>query len=258
MDILTQIVDYKKTVISNAKNALPISDMQTYGKSRGFLQNIENKLKNNQTAIIAEIKKGSPSRGIIVENLDVASISKQYETGGSACISVLTDEKFFHGNNNNIKIAKESCRLPILRKDFIIDPYQIHEAKHIGADAILLIASILTGQQIQEFEEIASNLGLDVLAETHTMSELETVLKWAKTPLIGINNRNLKNFEISLQNTIDLIKLIPAGKIAICESGIENKEDIALIQTHKCNAFLIGTSIMQKENKAEFIQKLLQ
>ena len=145
-----------------------------------------------------------------------------------------------------------------MRKDFIINEYQIHEAKHIGADAILLIASILTGQQMQEFEEIASNLGLDVLAETHTASELETVLKWTKTPLIGINNRNLKNFEISLQNTIDLIKLVPDGKIAICESGIENKEDIALIQAHKCNTFLIGTAIMQSENKVEFIQKLLQ
>ena len=258
MDILTQIVDYKKTVISSAKNILPISQMEISGKSRGFLTNIQNTLNQNKTAIIAEIKKGSPSKGIITENFDVLHIAKAYENGGATCISVLTDEKFFHGHNQNIKIAKENCSLPILRKDFIIDRYQIFESKHLGADAILLIASILDGEQMADLEHLAFSLGLDVLIETHTEKELETVLKHTLTPLIGINNRNLKNFEISLQNTINLIKLIPHNKIPICESGIETKEDIKLMQNHNCNTFLIGTSIMKQEKKAEFIQKLLQ
>lgn len=258
MDILSQIVSYKKTVIANTKKTLPISKMELNAKSRNFCKKIEEKRKQNKIAIIAEIKKGSPSKGIIAENCNIAQIAQSYQNGGATCISVLTDEQFFHGNNNNIKITKQNCTLPILRKDFIIDEYQIYESKNINADAILLIASILEGSKMKDFEAIANELGLDVLVEVHTHAELETALKFTKTPLIGINNRNLQNFEISLQNTIDLIKLIPAGKIPVCESGIETKTDIKLMQSHNCNCFLIGTSIMQKENKTEFIQELIE
>jgi len=258
MDILSQIVDYKKTVIASAKNILPEKVMQLHEKSRGFRVNIQNKLQSGETAIIAEIKKASPSKGVITESFDIPTIAQEYQEGGATCISVLTDEQFFHGHNQNIEITKQHSTLPVLRKDFIMDPYQIYESKHLGADAILLIASILDPTQMEDLEHIAFSLNLDVLVEVHTENELEIALKHTKSPLIGINNRNLQNFEISLQNTINLIKLLPAGKIPVCESGIETKSDINLMQSHNCNCFLIGTSIMKSNDRKVFIQKLLQ
>lgn len=258
MDILSKIVDYKQSVISSVKKALPVSSMDLQKQTRGFSAGIASKHKQRKTAIIAEIKKHSPSRGILCTDFDVTKIAREYEQGGATCISVLTDERFFHGHNDDIRLAKESSSLPILRKDFIIDEYQIYESKHISADAILLMASILDGRQMADFESLAFELGLSVLLEVHNAREMESALKNTKTPLVGINNRNLHNLSIDLQNTIDLIKLIPSSRIGICESGIESRSDIDLIKSHDCNCFLIGTSIMQQSDKVEFIKTLIE
>lgn len=258
MDTLSQIVDYKKTVIASAKKNLQVSQMNNKVNTPNFADAILTNHAQNKTSIIAEIKQGSPSRGIITTNFDVKAIAEDYQKGGATCISVLTDEKFFLGSNKNIAIASLYSRLPILRKDFIIDEYQIHESLHLGASAILLIASILTPQQMQNFETLAFALGLSVLVEVHSAAEMETALKYTTTPLIGINNRNLKNFSINLQNTIDLLQMIPQGRIAICESGITTKDDISMMKSHRCNTFLIGTAIMQSTNRMTFIQNLLQ
>lgn len=257
MDILSQIVDYKKSVIASAKKQLPIESMQIHTQTRGFTNAIVKKVQNKQTAIIAEVKKGSPSMGVIAQNLNVAETVKMYEKGGASCLSILTDEKFFFGSNENLRIAKENSSLPILRKDFIIDEYQIYESKHIGVDAILLIVSILTPKQMQEFEAIAMKLGLDILVEVHDAKEMEIALQYTNTPLIGVNNRNLRNFSINFENTKNLIKMLPQNKIIVCESGIQRKADIVTMNKCGCYAFLIGTAIVQSRNPQSFLENLL-
>lgn len=258
MDILSKIVDYKQSVISSAKKAFLVSSMDLSCKTRDFAGSIISKHKQTKTAIVAEIKKHSPSRGTICENADIAKIAREYEEGGATCISVLTDEQFFHGHNNNIGFAKNSSLLPILRKDFIIDEYQIYESKHISADAILLMASILDATQMEDMEALAFELGLSVLVEVHNEVEVDLVLKHTQTPLIGINNRNLHNFEVLLQNTINLIKLLPSDRTVVCESGIGSRSDIDRIKAYNCNCFLVGTSIMQKSDKSAFIKTLIE
>ncbi len=258
MDILSTIVEYKKTVIASAKKNIAQGDMHIGGKTRGFAKAISEKHFQNKKNIIAEIKKGSPSKGLIVSELDVSKTAAEYELGGATCISVLTDEKFFFGKNENLQLAKSSTTIPILRKDFIIDQYQIYESKHIGADAILLITSILEGNQMAEFESLAFSLGLDVLVEIHDEFELEKAQKFTKSPLIGVNNRNLRNFEINFENTTTLMKGFETGRIPVCESGIENYDDMHRVHSKGCNCFLVGTAIMKSENKAEFIRDLIK
>jgi len=258
MDILSKIVDYKKSVIASAKKNLSIEKMNTTRKTKGFANLIQQKHKSNDVSIVAEIKKGSPSKGLIVKDLNVAEIAKEYEFGGASCISVLTDEKFFFGSNENLKIAKENTNLPILRKDFIIDEYQIYESKHIGADAILLITSILTGNELSRFEDIAFSLGLDVLVEVHNEIELDVAMKFTKSPLIGVNNRNLRDFSINIKNTENLIKKLSNDRIPICESGIEGTNDIINLQEKGCNSFLIGTLLMQSSDRVEFLKTLIR
>lgn len=257
MDILSQIVDYKKSVIARAKSELPVQNMSASCKNRGFANAILKSVRGKKTAIIAEVKKGSPSMGIISPNLDVAKTVQMYESGGATCLSILTDEKYFFGSNKNVQTAQENSSLPILRKDFIIDEYQIHESKHIGADAILLMASILTGEEMSRFEAIASELGLDVLVETHDVKEMRTALEHTKAPLVGVNNRNLRDFSINFQNTKNLINLLPSERIAVCESGVKTAADIKAMQECGCYAFLIGTAIMQSLDPQNFIKNLL-
>jgi indole-3-glycerol phosphate synthase len=257
MDILSQIVDYKKSVIASAKTGLAIKNMQTHTQARGFTSTIVEKVQKKQTAIIAEVKKGSPSMGVISPNLDVAQTVEMYEKGGASCLSILTDEKFFCGSNENLRIATKHSALPILRKDFIIDEYQIYESKHIGADAILLIASILTPKQMQEFEAIATELKMDVLVEVHDAKEMEIALENTTTPLIGVNNRNLRDFSINFENTKNLIKMLPQNRIMVCESGIQTNGDIKTMNECGCYAFLIGTAIMKSENPQSFLENLL-
>ncbi len=258
MDILSTIVEYKKDIIASAIKNISPQNMLLAKKTRGFTKAILEKHFRNEKSIIAEIKKGSPSKGLIVANLDVAKTAEEYEAGGATCISVLTDEKFFFGSNQNMQIAKENSTIPILRKDFIIDEFQIYESKHIGADAILLITSILEGGQMSEFEQIAFSLGLDVIVEVHDEMELEKAQKFTKSPLIGINNRNLRNFEINHENTTNLMKEFESGRVPVCESGIENREDINKIHEQGCTCFLIGTSIMKSANKKQFIENLIK
>lgn len=258
-NILEQICEYKKTIIIRDKNNISLEKAKKLSKAitskSNFYASIHDKLQNNKLAIIAEIKKQSPSQGVLTENFSVAEIAKSYQEGGAAAISVLTDEKYFKGNNENIKIAKENSNLPILRKDFIIDEYQIYQSKIIGADAILLILSCLTKEKAKIFANLAHDLGLDILIETHNAEEIEIALT-LKGKLIGVNNRNLKTLDISLENVKNLQKLIPNDKILICESGINSIEEVKELQKENINSFLIGGFLLKQSNITETLKKI--
>jgi len=204
--------------------------------------------------VIAEIKKASPSKGIIRENFDPVLIAQSYEKGGAACLSVLTDRDYFQGHPDFIKQVKLSTKLPILRKDFIIDPYQIYESRALGADCILLIVAALGLEEMKELEIIANDLGMAVLVESHNQLELDAALE-LNTPLIGINNRDLKTFEVSLKTSIDLVKSIK-DRIPITESGIFNHEDIKLMNENHINTFLVGEAFMRQADPGEALNEL--
>lgn len=261
MDVLQKIYQDKLIEVRNKKKQLSAQDICAQIKCKevklkGFAQQIIDKLSKNETVIIAEVKKASPSKGIIRENFNAVEIAKEYEKNGAACISVLTDEKYFSGKNEYLSQIRENINLPILRKDFIIDPYQIWEAKLIGADCILLIMAMLDDDLAQKLEQTAIDSGLDVLLEVHNEEELKRALK-LKSKLIGINNRNLKTLEVNLQNSVNLAPKVPEDKILICESGIYGKEDIKKMQQIGINSFLIGESLMRQENVGEALRKLL-
>jgi len=193
--------------------------------------------------VIAEIKKASPSKGVLREDFDPAEIAVSYEKGGAACLSVLTDRDFFQGSEAYLQQARTACRLPVIRKDFIIDEYQVYEARAIGADCILLIVAALHDAQLVALADLAEQLGMAVLVEVHDAEELERA-KVLKTPLFGVNNRNLKTFEVSLQNTIDLLAAMPDGCIVITESGIHARADVELMRDHCVNSFLVGEALL--------------
>lgn len=234
----------KKKLVSGAEICAQIKCSEV--KIRDFTGFLNTKIKQNQTAIIAEVKKASPSKGVIRENFNPVEIALEYQKNGAACISVLTDEKYFMGSNEYLTSVKKAVDLPILRKDFIIDPYQIWEAKLIGADCILLIMAMLDENLAIELEAEASRVGLQSLIEIHDEDDLKKALN-LKSKLFGINNRNLKTLEVNLNTTKILAPKIPQDKIIICESGIRNKEDIIEMNSHGAKAFLIGESLM-KEN----------
>lgn len=223
--------------------------------TRGFVDAIRKDIKAGKAGVIAEIKKASPSKGVIREDFKPALIAKSYAENGASCLSVLTDEQYFQGHVDYLKQASAACCLPVLRKDFIIDTYQIYEAREMGADAILLIAAALGDPMMQDLEQAAIALGLDVLVEVHNEQELERAL-CLQTPLLGINNRNLRTFETSLQTTILMLPNIPENKIIISESGIHSPEDIALLQEHKVNGFLIGEAFMRAEDPGAALSTL--
>jgi indole-3-glycerol phosphate synthase len=252
MNILEQIYQDKLIEVRSKKKQVSGDQICAQIKCgsriiKDFAAAIEAKTNKNQTAIIAEVKKASPSKGIIREDFDPVAIAKTYEENGAACISVLTDEKYFMGKNEYLSEIRKNVDLPILRKDFIIDPYQILEAKLIGADCILLIMAMLSQDQAIKLEQKALEIGLSVLIEIHDEEDLQKALK-LKSRLFGINNRNLKTFEISLEVSKNLKPKIPSGKIIICESGIFDKNDICEMQEIGINSFLIGESLMRKEN----------
>lgn len=224
-------------------------------KPRGFAAAIENKIQTGYAGVISEIKKASPSRGILRDPFHPADIAKSYEEHGAACLSVLTDMEYFQGSIDYLKEARSACSLPVLRKDFMVDPYQIFEARAMGADAILLIVSALSDTQLKEFESIAHELNMDVLVEVHGPDELDRALQ-LKTPLLGINNRNLRTFEVSLQNTLDLLKDIPIDKRVVTESGILNKEDVKLMRSHDVHAFLVGEAFMRAKDPGVALAEL--
>lgn len=211
---------------------------------RGFVASMQRKLAAGQSAVIAEIKKASPSKGVLRDPFDAVAIAKSYEQHGAACLSVLTDVDFFQGSVDYLKQARAAVTLPVIRKDFIIDAYQVYEARAMGADCILLIAASLSDDKMAELAELAQQLGMDVLIEVHDGEELSRALK-IPLPLIGINNRNLHTFEVSLQTTLDLLVQIPQDRIVVTESGILSVADVQLMREHQVNSFLVGEAFMR-------------
>ena len=252
-DILDKIVATKKIEIANNLKQISLSNQRAIAESnnkdvflkpRGFNKAIERKIAAGNAAVITEIKKASPSKGILRENFNPAEIAQSYEKHGAACLSVLTDIDYFQGSNTYLKEARAACSIPVLRKDFTIEPYQVYEARAIGADAILLIVACLELNQMKELEACAHELGLDVLVEVHNAPELEQALE-LKTPLLGINNRNLKTFEVTLQTTLSLLSMVPSNKTLVTESGIVSRADVQLMRDNQINAFLVGEAFMR-------------
>ncbi|MFO7593684.1 MAG: indole-3-glycerol phosphate synthase TrpC [Pseudomonadota bacterium] len=258
-DILKKIVERKHEEIAERQQSRSLEELrqQLNGASapRGFVAAIRAKLEAGLPAVIAEVKKASPSKGVIRENFVPAEIATSYEKGGAACLSVLTDIDFFQGSDEYLRQAREACALPVLRKDFIVDPYQVVEARVIGADCILLIAACLSDTQMQELSALAVELGMDVLVEVHDALELQRTLP-LNLPLVGINNRNLRTFETSLDTTLELLAQIPEGRIVVTESGIHSPADVALMRKNGVNSFLVGEAFMRADEPGEKLAEL--
>ena len=254
-DILNQIVAVKREEIAAAQRKTPLAAMRADAESRVLTRDFEGALRKKiaagQSAVIAEIKKASPSKGVLRADFIPADIAQSYADGdgktSAACLSVLTDRQFFQGQVDYLKQARASCGLPVLRKDFMIDPYQIYESRAMGADCILLIAACLEDAQMAELEAIARSLDMGVLVEVHDRAELERALK-LKTPLVGINNRNLRSFEVSLDTTLGMLKDVPAGRLVVTESGIATGDDVKKMRDAGVNAFLVGEAFMRADD----------
>ena len=247
-DILKKILAVKAREVAAAKLLLPLPSLRAEAEQalpvRDFTGAIRGRIAAGSPAVIAEIKKASPSKGVLRADFHPADIAASYAKHGAACLSVLTDEQFFQGSVAYLQQARAACALPVLRKDFMIDGYQIYQARAMGADAILLIASALSLSEMREFEALAHSLKMAVLVEVHDGAELDLALQLT-TPLLGINNRNLRTFEVSLQNTLDLLPRIPQGRIVVTESGIFTQEDVLLMRSHDVHAFLVGEAFMR-------------
>ena len=245
MSILDEIINNTKSKLDKRKNEMPLDKIKKEIESSNFLENsFKNSLIDKEHAIIAEIKKASPSAGIISEDFDPLKKAKEYEEFGASALSILTEEDYFLGSTKYLKDVKKITNLPILRKDFIVDTYQIYESKFIGADCILLIASILNDKQLREFSDLAETLQLDYLIEVHNEEELSRVELFSNA-IIGVNNRNLKTFEVDIQNSVRLRNLYKKNNIFVAESGIKNKKDIDMLLAKNINVFLIGESLMK-------------
>ncbi len=258
-DILNKIIATKAIEVAAAKAQKPLATVQAEAQSaaptRDFVASIRAKIANKQSAVIAEIKKASPSKGIIRADFNPAEIAKSYEQGGAACLSVLTDVEYFQGSPEYLKQARAACSLPVLRKDFMIDPYQVYEARAMGADCILLIAAAIDLAKMRELEAIAHSLAMAVLVEVHNGEELALALQ-LDTPLLGINNRNLRTFDVTLDTTLELLTRIPENKIVVTESGIFTKEDVALMQQNNVHTFLVGEAFMRQPDPGAELAKV--
>lgn len=258
-DILNKILHRKREEILERSEKLDINSIAKYAEQadpvRGFIVSIERKLAENKPAVIAEIKKASPSKGVLRENFQPAAIAKAYETNGATCISVLTDADYFQGGENHLKQARSVCGLPVIRKDFIIDPYQVYEARMINADCILLIVAALDDVMLQELLKLAHQLKMDVLVEVHDEDELQRALA-SGAKLIGINNRNLHTFETSLETTLNMLDQIPQDRIVVTESGIHTPADVQLMREHNVNTFLVGEAFMKADDPGEKLKEL--
>jgi len=258
-DILQKILAVKREEIAAAKAKKPLAEMRAEAESaapsRDFTGSLRAKINAGLPAVIAEIKKASPSKGVLRENFDPAEIARSYAQHGAACLSVLTDREFFQGNDEYLKRARAACALPILRKDFTFDAYQVHEARAIGADCILLIVAALDLPHMQELETLAHGLEMATLVEAHDAKELELALN-LKTPLIGINNRNLRTFETRLEITLQLLNLIPSERIVVTESGILKPQDVQMLRTNGVNCFLVGEAFMRAPDPGVELTKL--
>ncbi|GAB5604387.1 indole-3-glycerol phosphate synthase TrpC [Sideroxyarcus sp. TK5] len=250
-DILNKILAVKAQEVAAALSAKPLpvirAEAQQALPARDFVAAIRGKIAAGEAAVIAEIKKASPSKGVIRADFHPAEIAQSYARHGAACLSVLTDEQFFQGSAEYLKQARAACELPVLRKDFMVSEYQVYQARAMGADAILLIAAALSLKQMQAFEKLAQQLGMAVLVEVHDGKELEVALQ-LKTPLIGVNNRNLRTFEVSLQTTLDLLEQIPADRTVVTESGIFTAQDVKRMRDHQVHAFLVGEAFMRADD----------
>ena len=259
-DILATILEYKREWVAARKVAAPLAQLEQQirdtAPSPGFYRSVRSAIDNGRPAVIAEIKKASPSKGIIRRDFDPAGIAEAYANAGAVCLSVLTDEKFFQGSDRHLEQVKAVTRLPVLRKDFIIDPYQVYEAKAIGADCILLIVAALDDVRLQELAATAADIGLDVLVEVHNREELERGLL-LRTPLIGINNRNLHTFETSLQTTLGLLPDVFPDRTVVTESGIHSRADIALMRSRDVHAFLIGEALLRADDPGAELRALI-
>ena len=263
-DILDKIITVKREEIAAASKKMPLAAMRADAESRvltrDFVSALRSKVASGKPAVIAEIKKASPSKGVLREEFIPADIAQTYAEHGAACLSVLTDRQFFQGQPDFLKQARASCQLPVLRKDFMVDAYQIYESRAKGADAIFLIAACLDGAQMVDLEAIARSMDMAVLLEVHDRAEAERALKTLKTPLIGINNRNLKTFEVSLDTTLSMLKDMPElqsdERLVITESGILTREDVLRMATAGINAFLVGEAFMRAADPGEALSVL--
>lgn len=260
-DILNKIIATKVIEVAAAKAQKSLATLQADAKNawpvRDFVQSIQRKIAHGQAAVIAEIKKASPSKGIIRADFQPAEIARSYAQGGAACLSVLTDVEYFQGSAAYLQQARAACDLPVLRKDFMIDEYQVYEARAMSADCILLIAAALELPQMQALEAVAHALGMAVLVEVHNGEELTAALQ-LRTPLLGINNRNLRTFEVTLNTTLQLLPRIPSDKIIVTESGIFTQDDVALMRSNQVHTFLVGEAFMRQSDPGAELAKIFE
>lgn len=261
MNVLDRIMAVKRAEVAQAKARIPESDIkgraQRADPPRDFVGALRKRVSGGNAAVIAEIKRASPSRGILREDFDPAAIARSYEAGGAACLSVLTDRQFFKGEPEHLEAARTACALPVLRKDFIFDPYQVHEARAMGADCILLIAACLSVDEMKRLEEEAMRLGMAVLVEVHDEAEVQSALRLA-TPLLGINNRDLRTFETRLETTLGLLPQVPADRLVITESGILKREDVMRMRANNVHAFLVGEAFMRADDPGGRLRALFE
>lgn len=257
--VLEKIIARKFEEVAALRARVSLADLEAAAAAadplRGFAAAIQEKVRTKQPAVIAEVKKASPSKGVLREDFDPAEIARSYAEGGATCLSVLTDVDFFQGADAYLQQARAACSLPVIRKDFMVDPYQVIEARALGADCILLIVSALDDVRMAELAAVAKAQGLDVLVEVHDGDELERALR-LDTPLIGINNRNLHTFEVNLETTLDLLPRIPRDRVVVTESGILNRADVELMEISEVHAFLVGEAFMRAELPGVELQRL--
>ena len=257
--VLEKIITRKREEVAERRARVELVELEQAAAAadpvRGFARRLQEQAGKKQPAVIAEIKKASPSKGVLREHFVPADIAKGYEAGGATCLSVLTDVDFFQGADEYLQRARAACKLPVIRKDFMIDPYQVIEARALGADCILLIVAALEDGQMAELAEVAKAQGLDVLVEVHDGAELERALR-LDTPLVGVNNRNLHTFELSLETTLDLLPRIPRDRLVVTESGILHRADVELMEINEVHAFLVGEAFMRAEQPGIELQRL--
>ena len=259
-DVLTRILARKREEVAECSARLPLPALQQRTREaaplRDFAGALRDRMARGESAVIAEIKRASPSKGLLRADFDPAAIARSYAAGGAACLSVLTDRDFFQGATAFLLAARAACDLPVLRKDFMIDPYQIWESRQMGADCVLLIVAALADELLAELEALARALGLAVLVEVHDALELTRALRLPDSVLIGINNRNLRTFETRLETTWDLLELIPAGRLVVTESGIHTAADVAAMRAHDIGAFLVGEAFMRAPDPGARLQEM--
>ena len=257
--VLEKIITRKFEEVAERRARVALAELERLAAAadpvRGFARRLQEQVTSKQPAVIAEIKKASPSKGVLREDFVPAEIAKSYEAGGATCLSVLTDIDFFQGADEYLQQARAACSLPVIRKDFMVDPYQVVEARALGADCILLIAAALSDERMKELADVAAEQGLDVLVEVHDAAELERALL-IEAPLLGINNRNLHTFELNLETTLELLPRVPRDRVVVTESGILHRVDVELMEINQVYAFLVGEAFMRAEQPGVELQRL--